>query len=163
MPLSKIEQSSVNSGVAGTGSAFRAYSTNAVSNAIPSSTWTKIPFNATDFNVLSGFDTTNYRFKPTVAGYYQLNGNINLGAPTSSGGYFYLGFFRNGTVYNYSASLKLSTVIVNTDTNIAASTLVYLNGSTDYVELYVYMEGTSQTFGQTSNYTNFSGFLARAT
>jgi hypothetical protein len=41
--------------------------------------------------------------------------------------------------------------------------LVYLNGSTDYIELYGYMAGgTGMSFGTTYNSTSLSGSLVRA-
>jgi hypothetical protein len=43
------------------------------------------------------------------------------------------------------------------------SSLIYFNGSTDYIELYVYNgSAASQTTGGISYYTYMTGFLARS-
>jgi hypothetical protein len=45
---------------------------------ITSNTFTKVQINTEEFDTNSNFDsTTNYRFTPTVAGYYQVNGSVN--------------------------------------------------------------------------------------
>jgi hypothetical protein len=44
---------------------------------ITTSTWTKVNLNVEEFDTASCFDsTTNYRFTPNVAGYYQINGSL---------------------------------------------------------------------------------------
>ena len=55
-----------------TGPTFSAY-LNANQN-IATSTFTKIALNAELFDTDNNFDTSTYRFTPTVAGYYQING-----------------------------------------------------------------------------------------
>jgi hypothetical protein len=46
----------------------------------------------------------------------------------------------------------------------SGGSLVYFNGSTDYVELYVFLTGTGTltTGSNDANTTYFQGFLARA-
>jgi hypothetical protein len=67
--------------------AFRAYKTSA--QTISSSTFTKVSLQAESFDVTNAFDsTTNYRFQPTVAGYYQANGTIILNRPAPLRGEF---------------------------------------------------------------------------
>ena len=64
-----ISQSNLPANIGATGPAFSVYlsSTQTISNA----TTTKIQFNAKEFDTNSNFDaTTNYRFTPSVAGYY---------------------------------------------------------------------------------------------
>jgi len=59
--------------VSGNMPAFLVYPS-ASSTNLTSSTWTKIVFNTEVFDTNNNFDsTTNYRFTPTVAGYYQIN------------------------------------------------------------------------------------------
>jgi hypothetical protein len=129
---------------------------------VTSGTWTKIPFDTAEYNILNCFDLTNNRFRPTVAGYYQVNGNAQLGTNTSSGGYFYIAWYKNGSVFNYASSIRLISATVASDTMLSASNLVYLNGTTDYLELAVYIEGSSPSIGTGPLRANFSAFLARA-
>ena len=77
--------------------AFSAYR-NGSQSALVSGTWTKVLCNTEEFDTNSNYDnTTNYRFTPTVAGYYQINGAISPIA--FSGNYLSCGIYKNGTVY----------------------------------------------------------------
>jgi|LakMenEpi03Aug12_release.lakeMendotaPanAssembly.Ray.scaffolds.fasta_scaffold141747_2 hypothetical protein len=114
------------------------------------------------FDTANCFNTSNYRFTPNVAGYYQINGSV--------AGY------STGTSLTASATIiqKNGSTVAAAQINGSSSFLllqptitqiVYLNGSTDYVELYglVVASGGSQLFVGTSLlYTTFSGCLVRA-
>ena len=144
-------------GVPVNGPAFSAYQS--VSQTISNSTWTKISMPNELFDTASAFDsTTNYRFQPTVAGYYQLNGQFNTtGAST---GYIQVGIYKNGAQYSTGSTAPINTSVGGMG---ITSVLVYLNGSTDYVELYAWQNsggplGTLQLVGANS----LNGFLARS-
>ena len=68
-----VQKDGVTQGVFGNQPAFSVYlSSN--QTGVTNSTSTKIQFNTKVFDTNSNFDSsTNYRFTPTVAGYYQLN------------------------------------------------------------------------------------------
>jgi len=69
-------QSSFPSNIAGTGPAFSAYQSSGQTIS-STSTWTKINFQTEEFDTNNNFDsTTNYRFTPQIAGYYQVNATI---------------------------------------------------------------------------------------
>jgi microcystin-dependent protein len=102
------------------------------------------------FDTDNAFDTAQSRFQPTVAGYYQINGAFAPGATTQVQAIVY----KNGAVYSRGANGgNISRSVV--------STLVHLNGSTDYVELWLNVS-TSQasTAGVDSTYMN--GSLVKA-
>jgi hypothetical protein len=138
--------------VSGNMPAFRAYRNG--SQTISASVATKVALNAETFDTNSNFDsTTNYRFTPTVAGYYQVNGEVGF---TTGAGQAVL--YKNGSTYltglevTYNASLG---------GHIPISDLVYLNGSTDYIELYVSLTtGTTITSGESN--TVFSASMVRS-
>lgn len=160
MPLSKIEQSSVNSGVAGTGPAFRA--TNSNSQSISSDTATKVVLNVETFDTANSFDNvTNNRFQPSVAGYYQLNGNVLFYGGGSGANLAYAMIYKNGSLY--SGVLGLYNVGNGTN-SVPISDIVYLNGTTDYVELWGRCIGTSISIyaSYASSNTYFSGSLVRS-
>jgi len=155
MPLSKIVQDSVNGGVAGTGPAFSAYPTSA-QTGISNTTQTKVTLGSEDYDTNNNFASS--RFTPTVAGYYQLNGAGSVGTTNTSHG-LTVYIYKNGSLLKQGcwsngngAGYPQSTV----------STLVYMNGSTDYVELYVYgsMGGAFDLLAASWN-TYFNGYLAR--
>jgi hypothetical protein len=137
------------------GPAFRAY--NNAGQAISSATATKVSLQVKDFDTASAFDsTTNYRFQPTVAGYYQISAGLRSAgnSRTYSGAFIY----KTGSVYARSFVYGANTALWN-----QVSTVVYLNGSTDYVELYGQTDGTGTAvdFGGTYE-TYLSGALVRA-
>ena len=129
---------------------FYAYlnSTQAVTGGV----WTKVQLNAELFDTANAFNTSTNRFTPLVAGYYQINAQPGGIDTTYSGGNA-SAIYKNGVYYS-------SAYIANTGIP-AISNLVYLNGSTDYVELYVYL-GTSQNLTASAGSNYLSGFLARA-
>jgi len=135
---------------AGTGPAFSAYA-NAV-QTVSVNTFTKIAFQAEDFDTASAFDNvTNYRFTPQVSGYYQVNGLLFLNQTTATTIQGILALYKNGTSIARLIDTNPSGGLVsNTNTSFGNSMLVYLNGSTDYIELYGYYFGGTLTFSSTS-------------
>ena len=168
MPISRIgtdgieagavTQADLASGVAGTGPAFYAYGTTL--QTLTNGANTKIILNNELFDTANCFDsTTNYRFTPNVAGYYQINGSSSLvsGSATQLA---IAAIFKNGSIYSYGTSSPVYSTIQNF---ISVSNLVYLNGSTDYVELYVYHNlGSNWNTSPSQTTTVFSGGLVRA-
>jgi hypothetical protein len=120
------------------GPAFQAFTSTSFNVAV--ATYVKIQLNSETFDTDNCFDnTTNYRFTPNKAGYYQFNARISVGGLTSTSQAY-------GTIYkNGSAVARVGSGARDTTFNYAVtagSHLVYLNGSTDYVELYIYVQQT---------------------
>ena len=137
--------------------AFRANTVTA--QAIATSTFTKVAYNVEEFDTNSNYDpTTNYRFTPTVAGYYQINANASLGG--GAVGATQCAIYKNG------AAIVSGSGIVNNVTiggMVTASTLIYLNGSTDYVEFYVWQNtGGSINLQTQAGFNTFSASMARS-
>jgi len=159
MAISKIVQDSINGGVAGSGPAFSAYAQG--NQSISNSTWTKVTLAYEEFDTASAFDsTTNYRFTPQVAGYYQINGMIAGNATVTNPTTVQVAIYKNGAVYKRYVS-------VGNATNYQCggiSSVVYLNGSTDYVELYGWLASSTAVFSGESSYvaTWFNGYLVRS-
>ena len=133
------------------GPAFSAYASSATNTL--NATFTKLVLNVEEFDTNNNFDsTTNYRFTPTIAGYYQINGMV-------SGGYTTLivSIYKNGTEYKRGSQALGATL-----TSASVSSIVYFNGSTDYVELWWYQgSGGTQNSGIGSFATYFNGCLLR--
>jgi len=150
LPDAIITQPELAANVVGNGPAFSAYLNS--SQSFTSGVWTKVQLNAEEWDTNSNFDSsTNYRFTPTVAGYYQVNCQAQ---PTSTfSGANSVSIYKNGSQYKsaYLSSYGIPTL----------SAMVYLNGSTDYIELYTNL-GTSQSMTASSVIVYMSGFLARA-
>ena len=133
--------------VSGNMPAFSAY-LNAAQN-VTTNTWTKVLLDTELFDTNSNFASS--RFTPTVAGYYQINSGI---LPNTSTSFSYAAIYKNGAQYSVIG-------INSTYASVGVSTLVYLNGSTDYIELYVYFVGTTPQIATSSPYTYMTGCLNR--
>jgi hypothetical protein len=133
--------------VSGNMPAFSAYLSS--NQSITSATFTKVQINVEEFDTSNAYDnTTNYRFTPQVAGYYQVNASLRCDA---SGVLtrFMINIYKNG------AEFKRGTDTGNNTTEGVASALVYLNGSTDYIELYTYIAAASAVVGTAGQATNY--------
>ena len=133
---------------------------------ITSATWTKVTFKTETFDTNNNFDsTTNYRFTPTVAGYYQINLSIQFAA-TNWGGEVFSAIYKNGSSYkenqiNLSGGSGGATPI--NIINCSVSDIIYFNGTTDYIEGYGYATYTiSPLFIQGSAKTWLSGAMIRS-
>jgi hypothetical protein len=137
--------------LASTAPAFGAYQSTLQSLA--AGTYTKIIFQTEEFDTDNCFDsTTNYRFTPTVAGYYQLNGAMALSGASSEG---YILIRKNGS------NIKAGNDIGGSAYGVTVSSIVSLNGSTDYVEVWGY-SGTALNTGASQAGTYFNGCFLRA-
>lgn len=145
--------------VSGNMPAFSAYLS--TSPSIANATFTKIPVNTEEFDTNNCYDsTTNYRFTPTVAGYYQVSGSINIGAPST--GVCLLSIYKNGSSFKLGSQIPFTATANYIISNVCA--LIYFNGSTDYVELYGYQSsGVSQTMNASSSASFFQAVMVRAT
>ena len=115
-------------------------------------------------NVSSGFDTSNcwnnsnFRFTPTLAGYYQINFTCAISSGSLRAGRVMI--YKNGSVWNLTEFYGLSDPTYD-DWCGSVSGLVYMNGSSDYIEFYVWRRGGSGNVGGSSQHCQASGFLAR--
>jgi hypothetical protein len=118
----------------------------------PNAVFTKVQWNVVDFDTCGGFDiTTNNRWTPTAPGYYQFNGHI-LGASGATGRCFCL-LYKNG--------VGASTGNDNSPSSYRATVhdILYMNGTTDYIELFAYTLAGGVTSGGGPQDTFFSGAL----
>jgi hypothetical protein len=145
--------------VSGNMPAFSAY-LSADQTGVASGTYTKINFDAENFDTNSNF--ASGRFTPTVAGYYQVNTNTGFQFNASTSVTFSTRIYKNGSAYLFTAS-QSSNILNITLVQYNMSDLIYMNGTTDYLEIYGIMvpsSGAGMLFG--SGRTNFSGSLVRA-
>lgn len=140
-----VSQDDLAANVVGKGPCFRGYVT-AASHPNDSSI---NPNLAQDFDIGGDFLTPAVaKYQPTVAGYYQINASISFANLCVNG---YILIKKNGTGNNLGASQG------NFYQGQAAA-LVYLNGSTDYVQIFTYQSSGAAMLCD----VEFTGFLARA-
>jgi hypothetical protein len=114
------------------GPAFSA--TIASNQSITTNTWTKCQCATEEFDTNSNYDNaTNYRFTPTISGYYQVNGCVAFSS-SSGNSQNAVAIYKNGSVFKYGTFMYPSGAPA--DSKGVVSSLIYFNGSTDYVELY---------------------------
>lgn len=159
MALTTVQQGVIASGVAGTGPAFSAYAN--TSTTMPTGTYTKIAFQIEDWDTASCFNNTAstvggipaYSFLPNVAGYYHVSGSLQINGTTAGLAAIYknAGVWKNG---NYNG-------VAGTSAIVAVSCDVYLNGTTDYIALYGYVDAGTGLVAQQST-CFFQASLVRA-
>jgi len=143
-----VQQTNIASGVAGTGPAFSAYTSGNIIT-FSAGAFTKVTLDVEEFDTNSNFASN--RFTPAVAGYYQINGAINFATAT---GITIAAIFKNGSRYkdgNWVANSAAQSISV-------VSSVVYLNGSTDYVELYGY-NGNASNIANNNGGSTYSTYL----
>jgi len=148
-----IQQADLAPNIAGNGPAFCAYLSG--NQSISTNTWTKIAWNAEEFDTHNAFDSaTNYRFQPQVAGYYQIQGMWEC---NSSASYTYADIRKTGASHRVI-------LVPQAGTSNPFFGLVYLNGSTDYIEVWAYVVGgtSPNTIYGSQIYTSLQGFMVRA-
>lgn len=112
----------------------------------------KIPFAVEEWDTGSCFNTASAVFQPAVAGVYQVNLSVEpLNLNSGLGGAAVL--WRNGNVYKFGSYTAEG---ANNSPISVLSTLVRMNGTSDYLEFYYYSEMTpANLFGDPgSTYAN---------
>jgi len=151
------------------GPAFSAYN-NATQSA--TSGLQLMVINTVEFDTATRFNATGasvngipaYAFMPNVAGYYVFTGECRPTAVTTLTG-SYLEIYKNGASairIGLEVAYTASAGSFNTQ---GSSSPIYMNGTTDYVQLYSYIVGTgalSFSFAGVPYASRFSGFLARS-
>lgn len=155
---STINFASVSGTINPTGPVFQAYASGTTS--IPSLSSRKLSINTIRIDTNNNFDTLLSRFTPTVSGYYILTGTVRFNPSYGQETNFTI--YKNGSPerpgFFWTSGGTNSKLIASVVTGI-----VYLNGTTDYVELYVYCSSaaTTGTGANIVDATNFGGALLR--
>ena len=119
----------------------------------------KIQLNAVEYDTETWFDsTTNYRYTPQITGYYQFNSLIYVSGTGLTNGTSRI--FKNGEIAIDGHFLSTNSASF---LYLMATGMIYMNGSTDYVELFGYAVGTTPVAQNGVARTWLQGFLVRAT
>jgi hypothetical protein len=126
---------------------------------ISSATNTKVSFDTEVFDTAGAYDhITNYRFTPQTAGkyYVYLNLGVNGGGATNLKA-AHANIFKNGSLVNkHHSNYQNSNVYYDTQ---AASVIIDMNGSSDYIEAYgeALVNSGTPNF-QSNNYSIFGAY-----
>lgn len=126
--------------------------------SVTSGVATKVAFDTIEYDANSNFNTSTSIFTPTIAGYYQVNLAVRCqGASNPS---VWLAFiYKNGSYVSFSGTQAASS---NTTQYAQTSSIVYMNGTTDYLEAYGYIVATTPSFVTNVATTYFQACLIRA-
>jgi hypothetical protein len=155
---SATTQAGLPANIAGNGPAFGATKTGG-SQSYSSSTYTKVTLTVEAFDTNSNYDAANSRFQPTVSGYYQINASIMHNFNGSGSNQVQTWLYKNGSGLVYGSIIDNSAG--GPYGGVGVSSLVYMNGSTDYLEVYGYSTNGSPVFQEIAG-SFFNGFLARS-
>ena len=131
------------------GPAFSAYPSS--NQTITTSTFTKILFQNTDFDASNGAYSSS-RFTPTVAGYYQVQVSISPVTATTA---TQAAIYKNGALNKRQFSSGANQIQF-------ISALVYLNGTTDYVEGWGQLTGVTPATTSNIDQTFFQASMVRS-
>lgn len=101
--------------------------------SIAGSTTEKILIDTISFDTEGVVDIANSRIIPNLAGYYQVSGNARFTIPY--GEHFFCSIFKNGERVSAGAYFRSGSSGQGISN---VSDLVYMNGTTDYLELYIW-------------------------
>lgn len=120
---------------------------------------TKCVLNTEEYDTANCFDAvTNYRFQPLVAGYYQINALISA-QTVNTGNCIIPYLYKNGSLSRIGTIAWAGPGAYPYTTG---SWLLYMNGSTDYLELYVSLVGPTCLGAAGFAAMALQGFLARS-
>jgi len=115
--------------------------------ALAAGVYTKLTCTAEEYDIGSSYDTALSRFQPTKAGYYCFGGGYQAGTVASD---LRLAVYKNGVF-----SKIVGTSVTGSNSNWSYGTAAfYLNGTTDYLELFVW-----STAANTTNPTQSSTYI----
>ena len=112
--------------------------------------WQKVGFDTVVFDTNSNYNTTTERYTPTVAGYYQFSASVGRNTDINL---FLVSFYKNG------AEDSRGSFGGDYTSAVTVSSLIYMNGTTDYIEVYVYNGSGTGSIHQQTPRTHFEGVL----
>lgn len=134
--------------------AFSAYCSSGTT--LSAGVFTKQDFQTEEFDTNNNFASS--RFTPTVAGYYQINSAFSTATTPTNPTNCFIAIYKNGSNYKQgnliSAQSGVGAICV-------VSSLVYCNGTTDYIEIYTYSSATT-TSSTGSNTVYMNGSMTRS-
>jgi len=140
--------------------AFQAYKDGA-SQSLSDDVWTKMTLPSETYDTDSAFDSsTNYRFTPQTAGKYFFYAKTSMQVSTYNdlrNGH--IKFYKNGSAVDITevSFTPYGDTTGGTGLSPFTSAVIDMNGSTDYVEAYIKINGLNST-NQSTEYNLFGGY-----
>ena len=138
--LRKMTRTNFVSGIGGSNTpAFSAYLTG--SSSIANTTYTEVLFNGEYFDTANLYSTSTGRFTPSTSGKYFFFSNIIIDS-VGDQKFLLVELRKNGTAFSYSQTF-MSGASGNMSSEVCGS--IEMNGSTDYVSIFIYHNKGSST------------------
>ena len=139
--------------------AFEAYLSS--NQAVSDNTLTKVQFDTEVFDTDGAYDnSTNYRYTPQTSGKYFFYTTVSgFGNASADLNVFTIKFYKNGSSYKQLYNDNSGNPLYNA--NNFSGTVIDMNGSTDYVEVYGLIDGISagsEAFQSSEKQTLFGAY-----
>ena len=106
---------------------------------VSSSTYTKVAFATEEWDTDSKYDVSNYRFTPTVAGYYQFNIGVRCNSSTTN----LIALYKNGAIFRRGTG---------TGQQQTQLSIMAVADTDDFFEAFVFTTGTQVTNNSDDTY-----------
>jgi hypothetical protein len=146
--------------------AFYAY--NNSNESLVDASWTLVTdqFNETTINTSNCYNTTTGKFQPTTAGYYYVEGQFHADNGTGQLVNVFAAIIIDDTASPDEGLVTQAEAQENianaNEQSVNVSALIYLNGTTNYLQMKYYNDDATGTGAMVANHGNFMGFLVKA-
>ena len=126
---------------------------------------TKVEWERLIVDTLGGWDSSNHRYKPTIAGYYFVGGVLRLRVDTINS-FINIQIKKNGSdaaVNVIETQFQLNSDNLRHGIYPCASGFIEMNGSTDYIEMWCAGDESMTAHDSTSQKSHFFAHLVHAT
>ena len=106
----------------------------AASQTIPSNVDTVIQF-SDDFDPNNWWNTSTYRFTPTIAGYYNITLQVLINPGTVTNNQYNTQIRKNGSSQE---AIWQNQITTSTGVSQGNDKIIYFNGTTDYIDFTIY-------------------------
>ena len=117
---------------------------------------TKVNFDSTLIDTTSDYDTTNKRWTPSVPGYYHIYITIHPDMANTSSNWW-VRIYKNGA--GTQMEYTMSEPQLNQNQNCRCEAILYMNGTTDYVEAYASQNVGTKNIYNANIYTYWEAHL----
>lgn len=104
---------------------------------------TKVQFDTVAIDTDSWWDAANYRYVPQIPGYYRFDYSVGLNGTSVT--ILQSSLQKNGVTQNFGVRLLGTLSTTSAGMNADSSILVFMNGTTDYVEVFGQVNAASGT------------------
>ena len=125
---------------------------------IPATTVTLLQWGSVELDTGSYWDSTNHRYTPQVAGWYEVGLILRLKYDSPPVGQIQLLVYKNGASYQ-SVVYQLSTDYFTNGSRPFGKAMVQMNGSSDYIDTRVYSDEAGTAHDNTAHNSRFFGSL----